>query len=194
MKTPPIYKETDCAKLIYHLAKMLKPEVYVEIGVKKGYTFNLIAPCISFIKRAIAVDINDCRKYLRNDPSVEFYQMSSAEFVDKLENENPDHKTFEPFIDFLFIDANHRYEFVMLDFERLHHFVKPYTGLIFLHDTFPVKEELLEDGYCSNAWKAASEIHKKYEHCEIVTIPGPWAGVSIIRRVHNNKHGWMDNG
>jgi len=48
----------------------------------------------------------------------------------------------------------------------------------------------LNDRYCSNAWEAAYEIRtsEKYKSFEIVTLPGPWAGLSIIRKPGIMRH------
>jgi hypothetical protein len=134
------------------------------------------------VERAIAIDINPFAP--AHPGNVEFFQMESEAFAITWK------KRKDPTIDFLFIDADHRCESVLKDFNLLSPFVLLHTGLIFLHDTYPIKEELLDDGRCSTAWKAAREI-TDYADFEIVTLPGPWAGLSIIRKT-NGSHGWMD--
>jgi predicted O-methyltransferase YrrM len=186
MKVPIEYKQMEFKNLLIELVKLFKPKTYMEIGVKKGYTFNAIAP---LVQRAIAVDINPFTPMYKDN--TQFYNLSSFYFY-KLWKEKESNS-----IDFLFIDANHKYDAVLLDFFRFSSFVPLHTGLIFLHDTYPIKEELLSDGYCSTAWKAAKAIHKIYKNkFEIVTLPGPWAGLSIIRKIaedyKTSTHGWMD--
>lgn len=179
-----IPKNTDTASLVVELVKLLKPHTYIELGVKWGYTFNQISP---IVERAIAVDQAGCRGIIRR-PTVEIYDYSTDDFA-KLWTEKRDP------IDFLFIDACHEKNQVLKDFNNFFPFVVPYTGIICLHDTYPIKKELAVDGYCGNAWEAAKEIkddsiYNKY--CEIVTIPGPWFGMSIIRKVQQGKHlEWM---
>jgi hypothetical protein len=62
--------------------------------------------------------------------------------------------------------------------------VRPEKGLIILHDTLPANEELLKPEYCCTAWEAAREIriNPKYAGFEILTFPGNWVGLSLIRR------------
>jgi len=204
IKTPKEYREMEFRALLLELVRLYKPKVYVEVGVKKAYTFNDVAP---LVKNAIGIDINpSCAQYIginfpvvrRSYTSTEhkrFYCGTSEEYISNcLKVANPMQNEF---IDFLFIDGDHNCESVLGDFYLLSPYVKTYTGLIFLHDTYPVKKELLSEGYCFNAWKAAREIRENFgSSCfEIVTLPGPWAGLSIIRKLHpvTNYHGWMDD-
>lgn len=184
MKTPKEYKEMEFKNLILEMVHLFKPKTYVEIGVKKGYTFNTIS---SFVERAVAVDINFFKPLppISGSTRIDVFQCTSKEFASKWATEENNQ------IDFLFIDADHKCESVLEDFNILSSFVPLHTGLIFLHDTYPINETLLQDGYCSTAWKAARTIYKYGAGYEIVTLPGPWAGLSIIRKV-GNYHGWMD--
>lgn len=172
------YKNMEFRDLIGELIRLFEPATYVEIGVKKGYTFNTVAP---LVKHAVAVDINDMSTIMAR-PNVEICRMTSLEFA----------KQWNDPIDLLFIDADHRKESVLADFDALSPFVREGTGLILLHDTYPVAEYLLNDGYCSNAWEAAWEIRKnpKYADFEIVTLPGPYAGLSIIRKAGKGHLAW----
>lgn len=177
------YRNMEFRGLLLELAKLLEPDVYVEIGVQKGYTLKEMAKVVG---RAIAVDINTL-DHIPDLPNVEKYQGSSADF-------GAFWGIHGELADFAFIDADHSFEQVMKDFWMVADFIRPHTGLIFLHDTFPVTEHLLGEGYCNDAWKAAKMIHRSRTTChkfEIVTIPGPWAGLSIIRKVEKT-HGWMD--
>ena len=175
-----INKKQEFKALIIELVKLFRPAIYVEIGARFGYVFNAIAP---LVRKAIAVDIIKMDK-INKALNVYIYQMTSEQFY-------PYVKTWEFPIDLLFIDANHTAEAVLADFEALSPFVCPYSGLILLHDTFPVSERLLENDRCGSAWKIAKLIHEQKKDFEIVTLPGPWAGLSIIRKVPKG-HGWMD--
>ena len=167
MKT---YKNMEFREFICELIRLFEPHTYVEMGVQKGYTFNMVSP---MVKRAVAVDINDMISIITR-PNVETCRMTSLEFA----------KQWTDPIDLLFIDANHRKECVLDDFDALNGFVREGSGLILLHDTHPAAEHLLSDRFCSNAWEAAWEIRKKrkYADFEIMTLPGPYAGLSIIRK------------
>lgn len=174
--------------LFLELIKLYKPHTYVELGVGTGETFNLISP---LVKRAIAVDIKHLSSSFSTTstsqeiavdvkllncitlhPSVELMHMSTDEAA----------KQFQGKIDFLFIDACHEKDQVLKDFFNFSKFVKEGTGLIFLHDTCPMNRKLLSRRYCHNAWEAAFIIRSLYREFEIVTLPGPKAGLSIIRK------------
>lgn len=181
------YRNMEFLNLLLELAKLLEPKTYVEIGVQRGYTFKEMA---KVVEKAVAVDILPM-DHIPDLPNIEKYQMTSEEFGQSWYDSGNN-----LWIDFAFIDADHSKEQVLKDFKMISEFIRPHTGLIFLHDTFPVVEELLTPGYCNDAWKAAKQIHRNQKtrrEFEIVTIPGPWAGLSIIRKV-GKTHGWMDNG
>lgn len=167
------YRNMEYRPVMIELFKLFLPNIYVEIGILRGYTFNALAP---LAKKAIGVDINILPS-VNLAPNVHLFSMTSETFA----------AAWTDPIDILFIDADHRHDEVLADFDRLSPFVVD-NGLIFLHDTHPVTRGLLREGFCSNAWKAAQEIHKseKYADWEIVTLPGPWAGLSIIRKA--TKH------
>jgi predicted O-methyltransferase YrrM len=177
MHTPQEYREMEFIELFIALAKLYKPKVYVELGVKKGYTLKRIAP---FVKQAIGIDIAPLAIDL---PNVKFIQSKTTEFAQSLAGR-------EPFIDMLFIDADHSARAVVEDFAAYFPYVRPGTGLILLHDTHPIMEALTADGYCSDAWKAASYIRRVVVDCEIVTLPGPWAGLSICRKLGAHHLSW----
>lgn len=172
-------KRQEYRDFIIELAKLFRPQVYVEIGARFGYVFNEIS---KIARRSIAIDLVELNHIERSE-GVSCYQMSSDSFVNTGLLEGLE-------IDLLFIDADHRYEAVLNDFVNYAPYVRPDKGLILLHDTYPVNKRLLADDRCSDAWKVAKQIHNDKNY-EIVTLPGPWAGLSIVRKT-NQKHGWMD--
>ena len=163
--------------VMVELAKIFQPHTYVEVGVQKSYTFNKMSP---LVKRAVAVDIMPPRN-LDAWKHVETYVMSSLEFAQQWKDP----------IDILFIDADHRKEALLADFEALSPFVRD-TGFIMLHDTHPVNEGLLSDGYCSDAFMAAWQIFKTKPEFQIFTFPGPWAGLSLVRKATKPLY-WMND-
>ena len=178
------YRNMEFRELMVCLVNLFEPQVYVEVGVQKGYTFNTIAP---MVKRAVAVDIKMAKSVIPAGPqgigTVEKYEMTSEVFSNMWRDK----------IDLLFIDADHRKSAVLADLRNLSKFVRIGTGLILLHDTHPVNSRLLQDGYCSNAWEVAELVHSSGFFCdfEIVTLPGPWAGLSILRKVGKHHLQWM---
>lgn len=195
IKTPKKYKEMEFKNLLLEFVRLMEPEIYVELGVKKGYTFYSIAPLVEL---AVAVDINPIpidkdyiversgNIYSKEGWEVEGYWMKTDQFS----------TVWKKKIDFLFIDADHKFESVLNDIAMMTKFLNPYQSLIFLHDTYPVNGHLLSDGYCSTAWKAARYLRSTVADFEIMTVPGPWAGLSILRYAPlvsgRVVHGWMD--
>jgi len=159
---------------IIHLVRMFRPHTYVELGVQQCYTFNNVMG-LGVVKRGVAVDIR--LNGVKKRKGVECYQMSTDEFSSKWEGK----------IDFLFIDADHSYGQVKKDFFNLINWVPHYTGLVLLHDTYPL-EELETPSRCGDAWKLAHELHRYYPNFEIVTLPGPTCGLSIVRQVTKSCH------
>lgn len=180
-------RKQEFVPLMKFFIEMYEPDVYVEIGVEAGYTFNQISP---LVKEAYAVDIRPMFKINQLD-NVKVCRMSSIDFAEKW---NKGRWGKDKKIDLLFIDADHRRDAVLFDFNFLSRFVVPGTGLVLLHDTYPSSQNLLKDGWCSNAWEAAEEIFRnknKYRDWEIVTLPGPWAGLSILRNVSQGHLHWL---
>lgn len=183
VKTPNKFRQMEFKNLLLELTVLLQPKSYLELGVKDGYTFNAIAPLVD---KAYAVDFNQ-RKSVTINNNVEFFEMSTTNFYENFKTRNEK-------IDFIFVDADHKKESVIIDIAIAKEFITPFSGLIFIHDTYPIKEELMCQGYCHTAWEAI-QITKpdiKAMHMELITIPGPWAGLSIMRYTPDNKHGWMD--
>lgn len=196
IKTPAPYRQMEYRWLLLQLAEFFKPETYVEIGVKNGYTF---IEMLKYVGLGIGVDIDNsvAQRMPTEYSNWKFFHGTSREFADGWEGP----------IDFLFIDGDHKRDSVIDDFENLFKWVTEDRGLIFLHDTYPVKPELAMPGYCNDAWEAgrylrerANGVHPLGLLYEMVTLPGPWAGLSIVRRLRRNPddkhiaHGWMDRG
>ena len=182
---PRKFRQMEFRDLLVELIQLLQPSVYCEVGVKRGYTFNTIAPLVSL---AIAVDVMplDCIEKPLPGRKIKKYRMTSDDFAKKYKG---------PPIDFLFIDADHSRDQVIKDVLQIGRHVRDQTGLIFLHDTYPVVPELAVPGYCHNAWEAAEYFHKHGAEygLEIVTLPGPWAGLSIMRKVEAGHLHWRSN-
>lgn len=167
------YKNTEFVNLFKELINLLQPKTYVELGIRKGYTFNQIAP---LVERAVGIDI-EIRDSIIRLPNVELLQMTTEEAS----------VIWQDPIDFLFIDACHEKKEVLRDFENFSKFVREGTGIIAMHDTHPICKELLSDDKCSSAWEAAWFIRQfMWKSFEIFTIPGPFAGLTLLRKAE--KH------
>ena len=178
----PGQRHQEFRDLILELVLLFKPDTYCEIGVKRGYVYNHIAP---HVKRAVAVDIAPFRGIYKKANALHF-NMSSDDFIQEW------YKQDNQQIDMAFIDADHNYTQVLRDYVGIEVFVPEHVGLILLHDTYPVNKSLTAEGYCGTAWKAAKSLRESpYSNSiEILTLPGPRAGLSIIRKA--KTYGWMD--
>lgn len=168
------YKNQEFMPLIKFLVDMYQPDTYVEVGIQKGYCFKQIAP---LVKNAIGIDI----KLLFDLPDATLIENTSLNVAKNWKYGK---------IDLIFIDGDHSHEAVLADVDAFLPYLRPCTGLMLLHDTYPGKPEFAIDGYCSDAWKSAVKIHRNlnYSDIEIVTLPGPYAGLSILRKAEDHLH------
>ncbi len=163
-------------ELLVEIVGRLRPDCYVELGCQRGHTFNAIAPRV---KRAVAVDMSSkAIGHVHKLPHVEMYCMLTKDFIEQWKDP----------IDILFIDADHSEEGVTTDFRGMLPYVIEGTGLIFLHDAHPMTKIALKGSM--EVWRLAQKIHKldMYKDLEIVTIPGPNAGLSIIRKAPHHLY------
>ena len=85
------YKNMEFLGIFKEIVTMFEIDTYMELGVRKGYTFNNIAP---LVKSAVAVDIGDMKNIIEL-PNVTKIQMRTDDLALKWN---------EP-IDFLFIET-----------------------------------------------------------------------------------------
>ena len=160
---------------IVHLASIIRPKVYVELGLYQCALFNKIIP---YADALIGVDTSpESGKYIQNVEKTKFACCSTDEFHDELKK-NP------ITIDMLFIDANHSKESVQKDFENFFPFIAD-QGIILLHDGYPKNKDATDSGFCGDGYKAIEALSKKTDTYEMVTIP-VHPGITICRkRLHH---------
>ncbi|HEX9060086.1 MAG TPA: class I SAM-dependent methyltransferase [Clostridia bacterium] len=166
---------------ITSLAGVVRPNVYVELGLQRCALFNRL---IDFSEQLIGVDINeDSGNYMIKSPKARFFHGTTQMFAKELEN-NPLK------IDMLFIDADHSKEAVLQDFRDFFPFIAPH-GLILLHDSHPGYTEMLQPWYCGDAYLAIEELSKETESYEMMTIPmNP--GLTLCRK-RKKQLSWHEN-
>lgn len=156
---------------IEHLASILKPRVYVELGLYRCELFNRI---ISHAQRLIGVDINaEVGIWMAKSDKVQFVHSTTDEFAAGL-------RAHPMLIDMLFIDADHSREAVLRDFWNFFPFVSPH-GIIILHDTHPKNSHYAQPGYCGDAYKAVEELSRHTDKFEMMTIP-VHPGLTLLRK------------
>jgi hypothetical protein len=161
-------------EFLMELAKWIKPERYLELGVRDGKTFTQVAP---LCKVAVGVDVGTCQFCLK--PNMEYHLMTTDAYFKSIQGT-------DILFDMVFIDADHSHEQSLLDFTN----VIPYViedGFIFLHDTYPYSDTLMAKDKSYNTYLTALYIKQNMANdFEIVTLPfNP--GLSIIKKMPKHK-------
>jgi predicted O-methyltransferase YrrM len=166
---------------IEHIASVIRPKLYVELGLYQCETFNRVVP---YAQQLIGVDREaSAEKWMARSAKVQFVNSTTDEFVAIL-------KTKPVLIDMLFIDADHSKEAVLKDFWNFFPFISPH-GLIILHDTHPKDTDFMQPGYCSDAYKAIEELSRHTDKLEMMTIP-IHPGLTLCRK-RTTQLSWMES-
>lgn len=170
-----IGKENDSiphGEVIALFAKILKPKVYVELGVYQCLIVNKMIPLVS--EAIYAVDIKEeAGHFLKKNKKAHFFKGTTDDFAKELVAKKIQ-------IDMLFIDADHKKQSVLDDFRNYFPLVKD-DGIIFLHDGYPRDRSQTDDGYCSNCWEAIRDLGTETDTYEMMTIP-LHPGLTICRK------------
>jgi hypothetical protein len=139
---------------------------YLELGLGNGFNFKTIK---DYVEYSVGVDINRVSIIGNN---YKFYHMTSDEFF----------KQNEMMFDFIFIDANHKFENVLSDFLNSIKFLNK-NGTIAIHDTDPESIELCNDEFCSDSWKINDFLKHNFKYdYEIIILPFFETGLTLVRR------------
>lgn len=156
---------------IEHLASVLKPATYVELGLYHCDLFNRI---VHHAQTLVGVDVNpEAGKFMSSSKKATFVNSTTEDFASAL-RANPIS------IDMLFIDADHCKESVLKDFWNFLPFVNDH-GIILLHDTYPKNLQYTDKGYCGDAYLAIEELKSLSDEFEMMTIP-IHPGLTLIRK------------
>jgi len=167
--------------LIIHLASILRPRVYVELGIFKCGLFNRMIP---FAEQLIGVDANpEAGNHMARSPKVRFVATTTSDFAQHLRNEPLS-------IDMMFIDADHSREAVEEDFVNFFPFVKPH-GLILLHDTHPMDTAATSQDRCGDGYQTIERLSRKSEQFEMMTLP--WHPGLTLCRKRTAQLAWQEN-
>lgn len=176
---PPPFETFDHIALLEFFARWIRPERYLELGVRDGRNFNRIQP---HCKLAISVDIAPVP--IDQIPNIEIHQMTTEVYLENARNENLK-------FDMVFIDADHSHEQSYKDFLNVKDLVVE-DGFIFFHDTYPYDESMLDPTVCNDCYKTPIKVKELHsDEFEVVTLPfNP--GVTICKKIHpNSKLAWM---
>jgi len=160
---------------IVHLASVVRPKTYVELGLYQCELFNKIIP---FADELIGVDMaTEAGTFMKKTKKASFVNCSTDEYC-KIASA----KGLK--IDMLFIDANHSYESVKNDFLGYFSMVSE-GGIILLHDGYPKDIQHTGNGYCGDGYKAIDELTRSAIDYEMMTIP-VHPGLTLARK--RSKH------
>jgi hypothetical protein len=176
---PPPLETFDHINLLHWIAGWIKPERYLELGVRDGRCFTQVA---QYCNQAIAVDCAPIPFQLPYNATYE--QMYTDEYFEKIKNSGVQ-------FDMVFIDADHSFEQSYKDFLNVKDYVVD-NGFVFFHDTYPCNEELTKPEFCNDCYKTPIEIRKNFPNeWELVTLPfNP--GVTICKKIYGKNYlPWM---
>lgn len=161
----------DHSHLIYQIAKTTGCTSYLELGLYKGITIDLVNTIVPI---CVGVDIEPVTT------TANFFLGTTDSFFTQ------DTQTF----DIIFIDADHKFEAVKKDFNNSLKVLNKY-GIIFIHDTDPISKEYIDPGYCGDSYKMVDTLSKNKD-LNFVTLPILNAGLTIVnrktdRRIFNYK-------
>jgi predicted O-methyltransferase YrrM len=156
------------------LANLYKPKTYVELGLYEGETMSKVLP---YIGNGYGVD-------MISKPALEnLKSFSKLKIIYTTTN-----KFFESFndgIDMAFIDADHCYDSVVVDFENVYNRLNP-GGIIILHDTDPESNHLINPGYCGDSYKMVNYLESRSD-LNCTTFPLTEAGLTIVTKKNDTR-------
>lgn len=156
----------DHSNIIYNIAKATGCKSYLELGLYKGNTINLVNRVVS---NCVGVDINPV------GINGKFFLGKTDEFF-KLNTD-----TF----DIVFIDADHGFESVKKDFYNTFKILNKY-GIIFIHDTDPISREYTVPGYCGDSYRLVDFINERQD-LNVITLPILEAGLTMVNRKSDRR-------
>ena len=136
------------------IAKQLKPSIYVELGVYHSSNFKQVVPHVR--DKAFAVDIKrEFERHKSDAPIASFHVMTTEEFYKMWSVE------IKLDIDMIFIDADHSKEAVLQDVKNFLPFLKEDSGIMLLHDTWPLDKRQTAPGYSGDCYKVTKVLKEK---------------------------------
>jgi len=154
------------SEVIEMLAAIYKPQIYIELGLYKGETWYKAIPHCG---QAFGVDIVD------RNINGEIFVGTTDDFFEQYQKK----------ADMIFIDADHRIESVLKDFENSLNILRP-GGCIILHDTDPESNHLFGSGWCGDSYKIVDILEERSD-LNCITIPCTEAGLSIVTRKKDTR-------
>jgi len=162
------------------IARQQSPNIYVELGICGGATYKSILPYVR--GHAYAVDtapgVVEEHVTQTSNPKSNAFSMRTDDFS-KLWDED-----IRKEIDLIFIDADHCKESVWQDFQNFYKWLKPNTGILAMHDSWPPNQLYTDPGRCGDCYKAIANV-KRVEGAEVLTLPFQY-GLTLVRKVDSD--------
>src|SRR4026207_1370480 len=136
----PVHDISTRHGFLAELHRMLKPKVYLEIGVQAGISLSLAQPPT----RAIGVDPEPVVS-VHISADHEIYHLTSDDYFDSIAGE------VDFAVDLGFIDGMHLAEFALRDFLNMEQVSAP-TGVIAFDDVLPRNQFEASRTMCGGDW------------------------------------------
>jgi predicted O-methyltransferase YrrM len=170
---PPPMETFDHTSFLNFIFSYLRPENYLELGVRDGKNFSVLA---QHCQNAVGVDIVPAPFQLA--PNMTYHTTSTDAYFSTL----PPEVKF----DAIFIDADHSHAQSLKDFLNSKDRIID-DGFIFFHDTYPYDELMFNPQLCNDVYKTA--LYLKTHHIdefEVLTFPfNP--GVTVAKKIARTK-------
>jgi hypothetical protein len=169
----------DYYELLKRLHLLLKPVTYVEIGIRRGESFELARAAA----HAVGIDPNPA---LNNPlwPGARVFALTSDAFFASHDlgqelGGNP--------VDLAFIDGLHLFEFALRDFINLEKYARR-SSTVLVHDCYPIdattaSRERTTQTWSGDVWKLIVCLKKYRPDLEFATVDVPPTGLGIIRNL-----------
>lgn len=156
-------------QIIVEIARQLKPEVYVELGLGGMSNFRLVAP---HCRKAVGVEINPVHSNFPDNCLIK----DRTRTEDFLEN-------WEGRIDMAFVDADHNWESARADSLGILKHLARDTGVMLMHDTWPPDARHLKTDRCGTVNRVPGMLRDSElgPELEITTLPIRY-GLTVVRR------------
>ena len=173
------YKET-----LKKIHKIIKPQLYIEIGVRHGGSLEL-SSC-----QSIAIDPIPGNLKLKDNQDL--FRMSSDDFFEFYSKRILKDKTF----DLAFIDGMHLFEYVLRDFINIEKYSKP-TSVIVIDNIYPshyqqASREHTSKAWTGDVWKIKKCLEKHRPDLNIISLDTSPTGLLIITGL-NQKNRTLEN-
>lgn len=157
---------------IVQLASILRPKVYIELGLWKCDVFNRVC---DYADELYGIDVDSKAGTLMKmiNGKTNFFCGTTVKFAEQFKNTSKK-------IDFIFIDADHSERAVQTDFELFFPMLSD-QGIIAFHDAYPKDATWTDQGFCGDGYKFIARLSAHTSKFEVMTIP-VHPGIALLRK------------